>query len=160
MSFYNVDENKNMNEMGQSGYIRYNRGNFPLVAYGEGISSGDTYLGVNEFCITTEKVYDTGMSLTSGMQVHLEDVYDENQSATCIIVPIIGEDADVDIRNVTGFPATVENFGSPIFTKVGLLSKVPNYGVVFSLMNCVIRQSSGYSTITAKSYLSYHLRKR
>lgn len=152
MSFYNVDENKNMNEMGQSGYLRYNRGTFPLVSFGEGISSGDRYLGINEFCITTEKVYDNGMSLTSGMEVHLEDVYSENQSATCIVVPIIGNAADVDIRSVTGFPATVENFGCPVFTGVGLLNKVPNYGIVFNLMNCVIRQSSSYSTITAKSY--------
>lgn len=152
MSFYNVDENKNMNEMGQSGYLRYNRGIFPLVSYGEGISSGDTYLGVNEFCVTTEKVYDDGMSLTSGMQVHLEDVYDENQSATFIVVPILGYSADVDIRSVTGYPASLSNFGSGIFIQIGMLNKVPNYGIVFNLSSQVMRQSANYMIATAKSY--------
>lgn len=137
---------------GQSGYLRYNRGTFPLVSYGEGISSGDTYLGVNEFCITTEKVYNNGMSLTSGMQVHLEDVYSENQSATFIVVPIFGDSADVDIRSVTGYPAGVSNFGSGIFTQIGMLNKVPNYGIAFNLSRQVMRQSTNYMIATAKSY--------
>lgn len=151
MSFYNVDENKNMNEMGQSGYLRYNRGTFPLVSYGEGISSGDTYLGVNEFCITTEKVYTSSDGVTRSSQVHLENVYTENPSATFIVVPIIGIDVDY-VRSLTSFPSGSENFACPVFCSIRLLNVGQNYGVVYSMCNQLIRNDTAYSVITALSY--------
>lgn len=156
MSEFLFDNYKNILEASQSGYLKFNNGVFPLYEWSSITESENTYLSINEFCLTNRLTF-TGTYLNESMAVRFDDVYTENPSAMFIVFPILGksnvESNDFYLTNgISGFPDGMENFACPVFTMIRTLNLSSQHGLGFSMCNQVIYISGSYKVISARTY--------